>query len=52
MKSFLGETNMKKPAVLKLFDNLVEVGILDKNLKTPVNTDELESYIKKLKLKR
>lgn len=51
-EKLLGETNLEKPAVLKLFDNLVEVGILDKNLKTPVNTDELESYIKEIKTKK
>lgn len=51
-ENLLGETNLEKPSVLKLFDNLVEVGILDKNLKTPVNTDELEAYIKEIKTKK
>lgn len=48
-EDLLKMTNLEKPAVLKLFDNLIEVGILDKNLKTPVNIDELESYIKNIK---
>lgn len=45
-EELLKKTNLEKPAVLKLFDNLVQDGILDENLKTPVNTEELESYIK------
>ena len=48
-EDLLKMTNLEKPAVLKLFDNLIEVGILDENLKTPVNIDELESYIKNIK---
>ena len=48
-EELLETTNLEKPAVLKLFDNLVEVGILDKDLKTPVTTDQLEKYIKELK---
>lgn len=42
----LQTTNLEKPAVLKLFDNLTAAGILDKGLPPPINEDELEKYIR------
>lgn len=47
-EELLEKTNLEKPTVLKMFDNLVEVGVLDKSLETPKSPEQLEQYIKKI----
>lgn len=41
----LEKTNLKKPAVLEMFQSLVDKGILSKELTPPKNLHELEEYI-------
>ncbi|MEG0291149.1 MAG: ATP-binding cassette domain-containing protein [Anaerovoracaceae bacterium] len=48
-KTLLKKTNLEKPTVLRLFDNLVDQGILNKELRTPLDVMELEEYIKDCK---
>ncbi len=45
-EQLLKTTNLEKPAVLRLFDNLVEAGAFRDSLKTPHTMDELEGYIR------
>lgn len=47
-EELLEKTNLEKPTVLNMFDNLVEVGVLDKSLETPKSPEQLEQYIKKI----
>lgn len=43
----LAQTNLEKPTVLKIFDTLCEVGVLDKKMQIPRTADELEELIRK-----
>ncbi len=44
-RQMLDETNLKKPAALEIFDNMVEKGILSKELEAPRTLAKLEEYI-------
>lgn len=48
-ETLLAQTNLEKPAVLRLFDTLCREGILEKHLKLPRRIEELEGYIKERK---
>lgn len=41
------QTNLEKPAALRIFDSLRAEGLLDDTLSAPRSLDELEGYIKK-----
>lgn len=41
----LEKTNLEKPTVLRIFDRLCEVGILNRELPIPHKAEELEQYI-------
>ncbi|WP_324825566.1 energy-coupling factor ABC transporter ATP-binding protein [Sinanaerobacter sp. ZZT-01] len=44
-QELLTKTNLEKPTVLRIFERLCEVGILDKTLPMPRKAEELERYI-------
>jgi len=44
-QELLMKTNLEKPTVLRIFERLCEVGILDKALPMPRKAEELEQYI-------
>ena len=44
-KALLQKTNLEQPGVLRLFDSLVQGGILPENLKAPGNLRELEACL-------
>lgn len=44
----LARTNLEKPTVLRIFETLCGVGILDKDLPAPHTCGELEQYIKEV----
>ncbi|WP_206460282.1 energy-coupling factor ABC transporter ATP-binding protein [Anaerovorax sp. IOR16] len=44
-EELLARTNLEKPTVLRIFDRLCEVGILNRELPIPHKAEELEQYI-------
>ena len=46
----LHKTNLTKPAALRLFDNLVEAGVLSADEPIPRNLDMLEKYIRERRI--
>ena len=46
----LKKTNLTKPATLRLFDNLVEAGVLSADEPIPKNLDMLEMYIRERRI--
>ena len=45
-EALLHQTNLEKPAVLRIFDSLCEAGILHRGMKPPHRVEELQEYIK------
>ncbi|MCQ4636382.1 ATP-binding cassette domain-containing protein [Anaerovorax odorimutans] len=51
-EELLRQTNLEKPAVLRIFDTLCEEGILDHKLRPPRRVEELMGYIREKGIKQ